>query len=144
MFIRAAAAGLVPKDSSTPRAIRTAVAPSSQWSMVHHHTPERRAVGAGEGVLAAERHRGHAAPLAARAARRVDGGAEGLAALLEVGELVEGGAGRRQQHDGVLAAGRAASAKAARDGRLDRRRSSAAGALPSSVAAKSAAASPIR
>ena len=32
-------------------------------------------------------------------------GAERLAPLLEVGELVERGAGRRQQDDGVLAAG---------------------------------------
>src|SRR5579872_3168365 len=39
IFIRAAAAGLLPKQSRTPITIRIAVAPSSRWSVVHHQTP---------------------------------------------------------------------------------------------------------
>ena len=38
-FIRAAAAGLAAKDNRMPRPIRTATAPSSQRSVVHHQTP---------------------------------------------------------------------------------------------------------
>jgi hypothetical protein len=43
--------------------------------------------------------------LTPRAGDLLDGRAEGFAAGLEVGELVEGGAGRRQQDDRVLARG---------------------------------------
>ncbi len=72
-----------------------------------------------------------------------DGGAEGIAAGLEILELVERSAGRRQQHDrsgdaglrGVVAAARTARASVAAISVVTR---------PFSVAANILAASPIR
>jgi hypothetical protein len=37
--MRATAAGLEAKDSITPSSTRAAAAPSSRWSVVHHHRP---------------------------------------------------------------------------------------------------------
>ena len=64
-----------------------------------------------------------------------DEGAETVAAHLEVGELVVGGAGGREQHDGLDAGGRSAAARvaaAARPTSSVPQRSKAT--LPSSVA----------
>src|ERR1700754_127499 len=75
-FMRAAAAGLEAKDSSTPRVIRMPTTPSRMWSVVHHHRPRReRAVGAGEGV----RLTGGGHPVAPLLARLWVFGAEGEA-----------------------------------------------------------------
>ncbi len=41
MCSRAASAGLEVKDSTTPMAMSSTVAPSSQRSTVHHQTPSR-------------------------------------------------------------------------------------------------------
>src|SRR6185312_12175467 len=106
---RNAAAGLEPNDSITPSPISASAAPSSQWSTVHHHSPSRER-SARENGCAEDGSSSSAMGLGANLARHghgelVDGGAEGFAAVLEIGELVERSAGWRQQHDGVLAGG---------------------------------------
>ena len=84
------------------------------------------------------------APVSAMPGKRGDERAEGVAAHLEVGELVEGGAGGRQQHDGL-----GARRSRPRRARPPRPRASSVpqrskATLPSSVAANSSVASPIR
>ncbi len=117
MFIRAAAAGLGGERHQHADARSGAPpTPSSQRSMVHHQTPSGGRSERAKAWAGADDGGRHArTPLRLRrlfgvsrfASRRdgPDGGAERLAPLLEVGELVERGAGRRQQDDRLLARG---------------------------------------
>src|SRR5262249_19135665 len=106
-----------------PMAISSAATPSIQRSTVHHHMPsaersERAKAWAWEELMrtlspawgATARRRRAGAPSPSRgplrlglAGQALHRGAEVFAALLEIGVRVEGGAGRREQDDGVLA-----------------------------------------
>ena len=123
--------------AARPARSAPAVAPSSQWSMVHHQTPSARAVGAGEGVSAGLRlgHRGSARALggwrgeqAWTAARKASPRSSKSANWSN-----EAQAGESSTMASSPAA--RASAKAARDGGVDRRRSGRRAPCRSSVAA---------
>ena len=97
---RSATAGLAASAMTRPITISATNEPSSQRSTVR--------IQSATGPRSDSRHHGSRPPSCACARARAprqpfgDGCAKGLAARLEIGELVERGAGRRQQHHGLL------------------------------------------
>ena len=103
--------------STAPNADQHAAsAPRVQRSTVHHH----RATGLWS------MRANLIVPRRMRSRQCADEAAEGVAAHLEIGELVEGGAGRRQQHHG---AGNVLAARAGREAAVDCRREVAAAGI---------------
>ena len=84
-----------PASARCPSTHQHAEAPSSQRSTVHHQLAKGRTFGARDHRSSPRiRARGPASLACDELAKRV-------AALLEIRELIEGRAGRRQQHDGL-------------------------------------------
>ena len=121
--IRSATAGLAARTRSEPKPISTARPAITQRSTVHHQWPiglrsmrVRLPIRVHQGP-----RRGRSGRRPVRGSRqRLHQGPESLAPRFEIAELVEGGAGRRQQHDRPRMAALPGALRRLRHGGLER------------------------